>query len=185
MVFGKSAGENAANYAKKNGSHPKITIEMLEKAIARFDSFRNANGSEKPSKIRKSLQEVMQNHGSIFRSAELLASGREKLQKLWEIARNDIKISDKSLMWNNELLEALETDNLLRLAMVTLASAENRKESRGAHFRDDFPNRDDANFLSHSLVSMDDAGKITCSTRPVILENAGKTLSFPPEERKF
>ena len=185
VVFGKSAGENAANYAKKIGSHPKITSEMLEKAITRFDSFRNANGSEKPSKIRKSLQEVMQNHGSIFRSAELLASGREKLQNLWEIAQNDIKISDKSLMWNNELLEALETDNLLRLAMVTLASAENRKESRGAHFRDDFPNRDDANFLSHSLVSMDDAGKITYSTRPVILENAEKTLSFPPEERKF
>lgn len=185
VVFGKSAGENAAIYAKKSGSHPKITSEMLEKALTRFDNFRNANGSEKPSKIRKELQQVMQNHGSIFRNAELLAGGREKLQKLWEIAQNDIKISDKSLMWNNELLEALETDNLLRLAMVTLTSAENRKESRGAHFRDDFPTRDDENFLSHSLVSMDDTGKITCSTRPVILENAEKNLSFPPEERKF
>ena len=127
----------------------------------------------------------MQQHGNIFRTNDLLVEGVNKLSKLWEIAKNDMKVADKSLIWNNDLLDALETDNLLRLACVTLTSAAKRTESRGAHFRADFPKRDDSNWLVHSLVSMGENGEINHSTRPVRLENAENTISFPPEERGY
>jgi succinate dehydrogenase / fumarate reductase flavoprotein subunit len=185
VVFGKNAGENAANFASKAGSHPKITFEILEAPLARFNKLHSANGNTQPTKIRKELQQIMQHHGNIFRHQELLASGIEKLQNLWEIANNNLKISDRCLIWNNELLDALETDNLLRLAMVTLTSAANRCESRGAHFRDDFPQRDDEKFLAHSLIYMNDKGKFTYSTRPVRLKNMEGNLSFPPEKRGY
>jgi len=185
VVFGKTAGEAAANAPQNSGSHRPITNQMLGAVLARFNKQCAANGNTNPSKIRKELQRVMQEHGNIFRNAELLEKGIEKLQILWEIVQNDMRISDRSLMWNNELLDALETDNLLRLALSTLTSAANRCESRGAHFREDFPKRDDEKFLAHSLVAVDADGKTSFSTRPVRLGSVAENLSFPPEERGY
>ena len=185
VVFGKAAGELAVKTIKGKPSHKQITGNMLEVALARFDKLRNASGNTRPNKIRKELQSAMQQHGNIFRTSELLADGVSKLANLWQIAKNDMKVADKSMVWNNDLLDAMETDNLLHLASVTLTSASKRTESRGAHFRADFPKRDDQNWLVHSLVSMSENGEIRHSTRPVTLENSEKTLSFPPEERGY
>ena len=185
VVFGKAAGELAAASINNKNSHKKITDNMLETALARFDNLRFAGSSTRPNKIRKEMQQIMQHHGSIFRTDDLLAEGVHKLSNLWKIAKNDMKVADNSLIWNNDLLDALETDNLLRLASVTLTSALKRTESRGAHFRADFPKRDDEHWLTHSLTSMNENGEIQHSTRPVRLENTEKTISFPPEERGY
>lgn len=183
VVFGKAAGELAAKSLDK--PHKPITGNMLEVAIGRFNGLRYANGNVRPNQIRKELQQVMQSHGNIFRNHGLLAEGVQKLKNLWQAAKNDLRVSDQSLIWNNDLLDALETDNLLRLAIATLTSALNRTESRGAHFRADFPVRDDEHWLTHSLVTMNENGQIQNSARPVRLENTEKTLSFPPEEREY
>lgn len=185
VVFGKAAGEMAAASTTKQKSHKKITSEMLAQPLSRLNKLQYAKGSIRPNKIRKELQHIMQSHGSIFRTHDLLAEGVEKLGNLWKILGSDVQVSDNSLVWNNDLLEALETDNLLRLAMVTMSSALNRSESRGAHFRADFPKRDDENWLAHSLVSLNENGQITITKRPVRLENEEKTISFPPEERGY
>ena len=185
VVFGKAAGEMAASGTAKHKSHKKITAEMLERQLSRLNKLQHAKGSFRPNKIRKELQQIMQSHGSIFRKHDVLAEGVEKLGNLWKILGSDVQVGDNSLVWNNDLLEALETDNLLRLAMVTINSALNRTESRGAHFRADFPKRDDENWLAHSLVSLNENGQITINKRPVRLENEEKTISFPPEERGY
>jgi|CXWL01.1.fsa_nt_gi succinate dehydrogenase / fumarate reductase flavoprotein subunit len=185
VVFGKAAGELAAKTINNKNSHKKITDQVLEKALTRFDRLRFATGSTRPNKIRKELQHTMQHHGSIFRTDDLLKEGVHKLSNLWKIAKFDMQVSDNSLIWNNDLLDALETDNLLRLACVTLTSALKRTESRGAHFRADFPKRNDEDWLAHSLTSMNENGEIHHSTRPVRLENSEKTISFPPEERGY
>ena len=185
VVFGKAAGELAASEANNKNSHKKITENMLESALTRFDNLRCATGNTRPNKIRKELQQTMQHHGSIFRKQDLLAEGVSKLSNLWEIAKNDMQVADNSLIWNNDLLDALETDNLLRLASITLTSALKRTESRGAHFRADFPKRDDVNWLTHSLASMNDSGEIKHSIRPVRLERLEPQISFPPEERGY
>lgn len=185
VVFGKIAGSLAANSERNAGLHPAIPNVAIESSIARFEKVRTANGALKPVKIRKKIQQIMQEHGNIFRSGKLLEAGIEKLETLWRVANNDIGISDKSLLWNNELLEALEADNLLRLAICTLAGALERKESRGAHFRDDFPQRDDHNFLHHSLVSLNNSGKATMSLRQVRLASHNGSICFLPEDREY
>lgn len=185
VVFGKAAGEMAAASVRSASSHPKITSEMLSAHLSRLSKLQHAGGSTKPNKIKKELQKIMQEYGNIFRKADLLECGAKKLSALWEVARNDLQVSDSSLIWNNDLLDALETDNLLRLAIVTIDSALNRKESRGAHFRADFPKRDDTNWLAHSLVSMDENGKTAIRKRPVRLESLEPEISFPPEERGY
>jgi succinate dehydrogenase / fumarate reductase flavoprotein subunit len=184
VVFGKAAGELAAETINRQNSHKIISDSMLEAPLSRFDKFRQAKGNIAPNKIRKQLQMIMQEHGSIFRTHDILSQGVSKLADLWRDL-GDIKVADNSLIWNNDLLDALETENLLSLASVTMASALNRTESRGAHFRADFPNRDDQNWLVHSLALLHENGKIQLSSRPVRMENTEKTLTFPPEERGY
>ena len=184
VVFGKAAGELAAETINRHNSHKIIIDSMLEAPLSRFKKFRQAKGNIPPNKIRKELQKIMQNHGSIFRTHDLMLQGVSKLADLWRDF-GDIKVADNSLIWNNDLLDALETDNLLTLASVTMASALNRTESRGAHFRADFPKRDDKNWLSHSLAALDSNGKIILSSRPVRLKTIEQGISFPPEERGY
>ncbi len=184
VVFGKAAGELAAKTISRHNSHKIIIDSMLEAPLSRFKKFRQAKGNIPPNKIRKELQKIMQNHGSIFRTHDLMLQGVSKLAGLWRDF-GDIKVADNSLIWNNDLLDALETDNLLTLASVTMASALNRTESRGAHFRADFPKRDDENWLSHSLAGLDSNGKVILSSRPVRLKTIEQGISFPPEERGY
>lgn len=187
VVFGKAAGEHAA--AATGGSHKPLPDALLEPAISRFDNLRHRNGQTKPKQLRKELQLVMQGNASIFRTESLLENGEKQLRLLWASMQNDLKISDKSLIWNNDIMEALEADNLLRQAVVTVVSARERKESRGAHWRDDYPVRNDAQWLKHSLAFVDDNGFVRSQYRAVRMSGAEsqtqQVLSFPPEERAY
>lgn len=182
VVFGKNAGEYAASIGNSNKEHKKITGDMLMPALSRLDNLHNKKGSIKASKIKKELQQIMQNHGNIFRTHDILEKGINKLKNLWHTTQNEMTVFDKSMIWNNELIDALEVSGLLSLAMVTLVSADNRNESRGAHYREDFPERDDKNWLVHSLVSIEESGNVSFSTAPVRIKN---TLNFPPEKREY
>ena len=155
----------------------------------RFDRVRTRKGTTRPNRIRKSLQQVMQAHANIFRTHTLLTEGQCQLQALWATMKNDMQVADTSLIWNNDLLDALETDNLLRLATVSIASAIARTESRGAHWREDFPERNDAQHLNHTLCLLNEAGDATLEHTPVRLAAKEPVthapLSFPPEKRAY
>ena len=163
VVFGKQAGEQAAMKA------PAATISdaSREHALAHFDRLRHAKGTARPAQLRKQLQGCMQQHATIFRNAEMLEAGCAQLQTLWQQFHTDLRVNDQSLLWNNDLLEAIEADNLLLQAMACLSSANARQESRGAHWREDFPAHDDTNWRVHSLAGVGDDGKVKLATKAV------------------
>jgi len=183
VVFGKLAGDYAALHTPKGQSHPTLSAHNLEPILARFEDARASKGSMRPALLRKNLQAIMQTHASIFRSAELLEEGQKKLRELWNLTESELHVADNSLIWNNELVEALELDNLMRQATATLHCAAIRTESRGAHWREDHPTRNDARWLAHSLCFVDDSGNTRHTTRPVRMETEG--TRFPPEERAY
>ncbi len=189
VVFGKLCGERAASLAVSEGSHAEAPRHQMDTILSRFDHLRHSSGTQTPSRLRKQLQRLMQNHSNILRYQSRLEAGLAQLRELWQIARHDLKISDRSLIWNTDVAEALELDNLLRQGAATLASAAARKESRGAHWREDFPQRNDKEWLKHSLAYVDDHGVTRTSTRSVRLKTAPpqgeSALSFLPEERAY
>jgi succinate dehydrogenase / fumarate reductase flavoprotein subunit len=176
VVFGKAAGERCAELTQ--GSSPGIAPPSLQTALARFERLRTANGGTRPTILRQEMQCVMQHHAGIFRTHDLLAQGRDKLAALWNIFQTDLHLADRSTLWNNDLLDALETENLLRQAMATLQSALVREESRGAHWRDDFPARNDAHWLAHTLAWQEN-GIVRTAKREV------RMAEFPPETRVY
>lgn len=188
-VFGKIGGHQAASNVKEGKAYKPISASLLEPALTRFDLLRQSKGTQKPSYLKKQMQGRMQRYASIFRTDALLKEGQRQLRDLWQLMQHDLHVSDKSLIWNNDLLDAIELNNLMRQASVTLASAAARTESRGAHFREDFPNRDDNKWLSHSLAFIDDNGTTRLSSRPVRLTyeepKTKEEKSFPPEERVY
>ena len=183
VVFGKLAGEQAALHAASSGSYKPLPASTIDQALARFDRLRNSRGGTRPNTIRKAMQNTMQQYAAIFRTQALLEQGRAELQTLWQTLTTDLRIADSSLLWNNDLLEALELDNLLHQSIASMASAHARTESRGAHFRDDFPERNDASWLKHSLAFMDDSAKPRIASRAVRLEAGMEAPSFAPEAR--
>ena len=189
VVFGKAAGERSAQHARESGSHKRISNELLEPLITRFDGLRNSKGTARPGQIRKSLQQSMQAHAGIFRNDALLAEGLKELHAIWNVMQQELHVADRSLIWNNELIEALESDNLMRQAIATVTSARERCESRGAHWRQDFPERNDSDCLAHSACFVDDHGNARFTIRPVRLHAEDiltrTPISFPPEERAY
>src|SRR5690242_12147826 len=156
-----------------------------EEAVARLDAVRQSRGPRKTAEIRLDMQRVMQNNCAVFRTAEVL---REGVSRIDVVANSftDLGISDRSLIWNSDLMEALELQNLLEQAVVALHSAENRTESRGAHARDDFPERDDVNWLKHTVAWLDGGGKVTIGYRPVHLYTlSNEVQAFPPKARSY
>jgi len=156
VVFGRAAALRAAETVK-SGPNPKLKAGAGDEALAMLDKYRYAEGDISTAEIRLNMQKVMQANCAVFRTGEVMEEGKEKLAKVWE-SLPSVSVKDRSLVWNTDLVETMELDNLMRQAMVTIHSAENRKESRGAHAREDFTDRDDENWMKHTLAWMDDSG---------------------------
>jgi len=185
IVFGRSAANRCEKIIKKKDKMKKIDKVSLNKALSRFDFFRNANGTISTSELRKEMQKTMQKYCSVFRNKKLLNIGKTKLYKCFK-SKSNIKISDKSLIWNTDLVEILEFDNLLSQSIVAIVSALNREESRGAHSRNDFPKRDDKKWMKHTLTKMNDEGTTDISYRPVQLKTlTNEVKTFPPKARVY
>ena len=185
IVFGRSAANRCKEIIKKKNKMKEIDKKSLNKALDRFNFFRNAKGSISTSELRKEMQKTMQNYCSVFRNKKLLTEGKSKLDSCFK-SKSNIKTSDKSLIWNTDLVETLEFDNLLSQSIVAIVSALNREESRGAHSRNDFPKRDDKKWMKHTLTKMDNQGKTDISYRPVQLKTlTNEVKTFPPKARVY
>src|SRR5579862_6744165 len=174
VVFGRAAALRAAQVVKPGQAHKPLGNGVDEKSLARFDALRQAKGKLKTGEIRLAMQRVMQEDCAVFRTAATLEQGRRKIDDISGSLR-DIALADRSLIWNSDLVEALELQNLMAQAQVSIYSAVNRTESRGAHAREDFPNRDDQKWMVHTVAWRDDE-KIRLGTRPVHMY----TLSHEP-----
>ena len=185
VVFGRAAAHRAAEIIKPNTAHKRLADNAGEEAIARLDRIRNASGKTKPAEIRLAMQKTMQNNCAVFRTTEVLNEG---VTKIHEIADKmaDLSVTDRSMVWNTDLVEALELDNLLSQAVVTLHSAANRQESRGAHAQEDFPNRDDKEWMKHTVAWLDDKNAVKIDYRPVHLYTLTNEIDvFPPKARVY
>lgn len=157
VVFGRATGLRLKELLKPNAAHNALPKGSEEMALSRLDHFRHAKGGTPTAQIRAEMQKTMQKNAAVFRDSALLKEGVEKLDAIYQ-GMNDIGVTDRSLIWNTDLVETLELDNLIGQAVVTVRGAENRKESRGAHMHEDFPERDDANWMKHTIATFDGWG---------------------------
>ncbi len=185
MVFGKAAGERAATAG--GGSHPALDPATLDRALSHFDGLRHAKGHVPAAQLRRQMQTIMHHHAGIFREALSLENGMRALENIWQQRNAVLAVRDKTMLWNNDLIEAIELDNLLRQASATLASALYRTESRGAHWRMDYPTRDDTRWQAHTLFTLDNKGAMHLTTRPVrmIDDSAAMMPSLAPQQRQY
>jgi succinate dehydrogenase / fumarate reductase flavoprotein subunit len=184
VVFGKSAAKRATELIKPNSTHEAISKSETDKSLDRFDKLRNENGSNKTSELRLSMQKTMQEKCAVFRTEKTLKEGVNEIKKPF-IGMESISVKDRSLIFNTDLMETLEFDNLIRQAITTMESAYHRKESRGAHAREDFPKRDDVNFMKHTLSWHNDK-EVKIDYRPVTLSTMSNDVqTFPPKERVY
>jgi succinate dehydrogenase / fumarate reductase flavoprotein subunit len=169
VVFGRAAAIKAGEVVDKTAAVPPVRASEDEKILSRFDRLRNANGGTPTAEMRDRMQRAMQDDAAVFRTGESLQSGVKRVTEIWG-GLSDLKVHDRSLIWNSDLVETLELENLMANALTTVVSAEARTESRGAHAREDFPNRDDANWRKHTLSYLSPDGSVTLDYRPVHTE---------------
>jgi succinate dehydrogenase / fumarate reductase flavoprotein subunit len=186
VVFGKAAADKCAELLKPGTAVRQLTNGASDRALERFDARRNAKGSVPTAEMRLRMQRIMQANCAVFRTGDILSEGQKLIREVWA-GRNDLRVTDRSLIWNSDLAETLEFDNLLVQAIVTLDSAANRTESRGAHAREDFPERDDENWTKHTRIWLDEA---TGATRFDYRKVHDWTLSndvkpIPPKKRVY
>jgi len=186
VVFGKAAGMHAAESLKGIGSHHDLPKGAGDEAIARLDKYRNAKGSTPTAELRLAMQKAMQEDAAVFRTGDTLKSGQKNIDGIYGRLK-DIKLSDRSLIWNTDLVETLEFENLIQQAIVSVEGAVVRHESRGAHAREDFPNRDDANWMKHTLAWLDPAtGVARLGYRPVHTYTLTNEVEYiPPKARTY
>jgi succinate dehydrogenase / fumarate reductase flavoprotein subunit len=185
VVFGRAAARQCAQVLKPGARRAKPAAAATDASLARFDRIRHASGGRPTAALREAMQRGMQRDAAVFRTGPTLDNGCRVMADCFA-ARGDLRISDRSLVFNTDLVEALELDNLMWQAIATIHSARNRTESRGAHAREDFPERNDANWLKHTLAWVDDAGVTRFDYRPVQLQTrTGEVQSIPPKARTY
>jgi succinate dehydrogenase / fumarate reductase flavoprotein subunit len=184
MVFGKAAADQAARMLKAGDRLPEPRPAWTEPHLARFDRLRRATGATRAAELRLRMQNAMQEDAAVFRTGATLESGLARLEAV-RAGLGDIALADHGLIWNTDLSEALELDNLVAQSVAAVASAQARTESRGAHAREDYPDRDDALWLKHSLVWLDAAGP-RLGDRPVNLQPLTNDVApIPPKPRVY
>lgn len=169
VVFGRAAAIRAGQVIDRNAKVPDINEASVTRIMDRFDRLRHADGGTPTAVLREKMQKTMQEDAAVFRTSDSLKSGVQRMEKIWS-ELPDVKVTDRSMIWNSDLVETLELENLMANALTTVVAAEARKESRGAHAHEDFPNRDDANWRKHSLAWLTPEGKVTLGYRPVHLD---------------
>jgi succinate dehydrogenase / fumarate reductase flavoprotein subunit len=185
VVFGREAARRCAEIVKPGTGHKALPKDAADFAVSRLDKLRNANGSRPTAEIRLEMQKTMQLDAAVFRTGETLDEGIGKLAKTFATFP-DVRVTDRSLVWNTDLVETMELENLLLQATATIHSAANRKESRGAQAREDFPNRDDQNWMKHTLVWVEGPGKTRFDYRPVHLATLTDDVeTVPPKARTY
>ena len=179
VVFGRAVANRCAETIKPGAPHKSMPPSACDKSLANFDKLRHANGGTPTAEIRDAMQQTMQNDAAVFRTGETLKHGVDAILQVVK-SFQDVRVSDRSLVWNSDLVETLELQNLLGQAVATLVSAENRKESRGAHAREDFKDRDDVNWHKHTLCWVDEAGGTKIDYRPVHMYTLSKDVDVVP-----
>jgi succinate dehydrogenase / fumarate reductase flavoprotein subunit len=186
VVFGRAAGLRAAEMLKPGERQPELKDAWTDPHLERFDRLRHASGGTPTAELRTQMQKAMEEDAAVFRTGETLSSGVQRLAEV-HARKADLKIVDRGLIWNTDLVETLELDNLIGQAVVAVNSASNRTESRGAHSREDFPDRDDKTWMKHTLVWLDDAaGKVRFDYRPVHAYTLTNDVAYvPPKARVY
>jgi succinate dehydrogenase / fumarate reductase flavoprotein subunit len=185
VVFGRAAAQHCAETMQPGSRHKPLAADAGQNSVERIDGLRNANGERSTADIRLEMQRIMQNHAAVFRTGETLNEGVEKLRETFA-SFADVRVSDRSLVWNTDLVETMELENLLLNAVATIESAANRLESRGAHAREDYPDRDDENWMKHTLSWVDSDGRVRFEYRPVHQDTlTDEVEAVPPKARVY
>ncbi len=185
IVFGRAAAIRAAELIEPNTPHKKLSDGTFDALLARFDKTRNSSGDHSTAQIRDKMQRTMQKYAAVFRTGETMQEGVKEMQKVFD-SFADVGIKDRGMQWNTDLLETLELENLLAQAQAIIAGALNREESRGGHAREDFPDRNDDEWMKHTLAWVDEAGTVKFDYRPVHMYTLSDDCEvIPPKKRVY